>query len=217
MVFLRAGRCPGAAILDTQHKATPKNSPGPDQLLKGMYCLQTRTPKLFRASKCRHTLGPHVLPSPRSSLRPALAWGRMWGSTETCKRKVRMKPQGSHPREAQSESQTWTFVLFFRAAPIAYGSSQARGWIGTTAASLYHSHSSTATLDPSHICDLCHSLQQCRILNPLRPGIEPTSSWRLHRILHPMNHNRNPYVPFLILSSIMFYLKRLDIVPCAVQ
>ena len=25
----------------------------------------------------------------------------------------------------------------------------------------------TATLDPSHICDLHHSLWQCRILNPL--------------------------------------------------
>ena len=37
------------------------------------------------------------------------------------------------------------FVLFcfllFRAAPAAYGSSQSRGFIGATAASLYHSHS----------------------------------------------------------------------------
>ena len=50
---------------------------------------------------------------------------------------------------------------FFRAAPVAYGSSQARGWIKPTAASLHHSHSNarsklhlrstpqlTAMLDP---------------------------------------------------------------------
>ena len=34
------------------------------------------------------------------------------------------------------------FILLFRAAPAAYGSSQARGQIGATAAGLHHSHSS---------------------------------------------------------------------------
>jgi len=36
----------------------------------------------------------------------------------------------------------------------------------------------TATPDPSCVCNLHHSSQQCQILNPLsvRPGIEPTSS-----------------------------------------
>ena len=51
--------------------------------------------------------------------------------------------------------------FFFRASPVAYGSSQARGPIGAIAASLHHSHSNvgsklylqptpwiTATLDP---------------------------------------------------------------------
>ena len=33
------------------------------------------------------------------------------------------------------------FVLLFRAAPMAYGSSQPRGQIGGTVASLHHSHS----------------------------------------------------------------------------
>ena len=42
----------------------------------------------------------------------------------------------------------------------------------------------TAMLDLSHICDLCHSLWQHQILNPLRgPGIEPTSSWILVRFV----------------------------------
>ena len=33
--------------------------------------------------------------------------------------------------------------------------------------------------DPSHICDLHHSPWQCRILNPLKPGIKSESSWIL--------------------------------------
>ena len=36
--------------------------------------------------------------------------------------------------------------FFFRAALVAYGSSQARGQIGDTAAGLHHSHSSTVSL-----------------------------------------------------------------------
>ena len=35
----------------------------------------------------------------------------------------------------------------------------------------------TAAQDLSHTCDLHHSSQQCRILNPLGQGIEPASSW----------------------------------------
>ena len=33
--------------------------------------------------------------------------------------------------------------------------------------------------DPSCVCDLHHSTLQCQILNPLRPGIEPATSWFL--------------------------------------
>ena len=32
----------------------------------------------------------------------------------------------------------------------------------------------TSTQDPSHICDLCHSLQQCRTLNPLSKAKDRT-------------------------------------------
>ena len=56
------------------------------------------------------------------------------------------------------------FFSFFWAAPLAYGGSQARGLIGTTAAGLHHSQ---AAQDPSHVCDLHHSLWQCWIHNPL--------------------------------------------------
>ena len=57
------------------------------------------------------------------------------------------------------------FVLLFRATPVAYGGSQARGRIRATAASLHHSHSNAGS--ESHICDPHHSSWQCHILKPL--------------------------------------------------
>ena len=41
------------------------------------------------------------------------------------------------------------FVLFFKAVPAAYGSSQARGQIGATVASLHHSHCNAGSV--SHL------------------------------------------------------------------
>ena len=55
------------------------------------------------------------------------------------------------------------FIFLFRAVPLAYGGSQARGRIGATAAGLRHSHSNS---DPSHVCDVHHSSRQCQIFNP---------------------------------------------------
>ena len=55
--------------------------------------------------------------------------------------------------------------LPFWAAPVAYGSSQARVQINDTAANLHHSQ--IAMADLSYISDLCRSLRQCQILNPL--------------------------------------------------
>ena len=81
---------------------------------------------------------------------------------------------------------TLTAFLFsfflFQTAPLAYGSSQARGRIRAAAASLYHSHSNTGS-------ELCLRLipQRMAMLDPLthwgKPGIEPTSSWLLVRLL----------------------------------
>ena len=64
------------------------------------------------------------------------------------------------------------FFFFFRAAPSAYGGSQARGRIGAVAAGLCHT--ATATPDLSHICDLHHSSWQRQILNPLRKARDQT-------------------------------------------
>ena len=67
------------------------------------------------------------------------------------------------------------FFLFpfflFMAILAAYGSSWAMGQIAAAAAGLYHS---TATPDCSNICDLCCSLQQCQIPNPLNEARDET-------------------------------------------
>ena len=54
---------------------------------------------------------------------------------------------------------------------MAYGSSQARGLI-EAAAEAYAT--ATAMPGPSCIFDLCHSLRQCWILNPLSKVRDPT-------------------------------------------
>ena len=75
--------------------------------------------------------------------------------------------------------QSLFFILFFGlfsiswATPGAYGGSQARGRIRAVATSLCQSHSN-AGWDLSHICDLHHSSQQRRILNPLSEARDRT-------------------------------------------
>ena len=52
------------------------------------------------------------------------------------------------------------FILFFRVASEAHGSSQAKGQIGAAAAGLHHSHSNARS-----------------VTHWVRPGIKPASSW----------------------------------------
>ena len=54
----------------------------------------------------------------------------------------------------------------FRAAPVAYGGSQARGPVGAAAAGLHHSHSNAGSLT-----------------HGARLGIEPATSWFLVRFV----------------------------------
>ena len=72
---------------------------------------------------------------------------------------------------------------FFRAAPTAYGSSQARGLTRIAATGLHHSHSPTRSelhLRPTYTT--AHS--DARYLTQwVEPGIEPTLSWILVRFL----------------------------------
>ena len=95
--------------------------------------------------------------------------------------------------------------LFFRAAPAAYGSSQAMGQIGATAAGLHHSHSNARYL-----------------IHWVGPGIEPKISWiligflsaepqgellskfkRRHALYYPRCHKYLTY--FVVYPSIFFF------------
>ena len=64
------------------------------------------------------------------------------------------------------------FLFLFRAAPVAYGGSHARGWIGAAAASLCHGHSNARS-------ELClwpnHSSWQGWLLNSLSEARDWTS------------------------------------------
>ena len=66
------------------------------------------------------------------------------------------------------------FFLLFRAAPKAYGGSQARGQIGATASGLQAHVTATATQDPSCVCDLHQSSWQGLILNTLSKARDRT-------------------------------------------
>ena len=55
------------------------------------------------------------------------------------------------------------FFFFFSFRAAAFGNSQARGQMGAAAVGLHHSHCN----NPSWICNLHRSSQQCQILNPL--------------------------------------------------
>ena len=62
---------------------------------------------------------------------------------------------------------TFIYILLLRAVPKAYGSAQAKGWIGATAAG--HSHSGM-----SRVCELHHSSWPRWIPNPLSEARDPT-------------------------------------------
>ena len=58
----------------------------------------------------------------------------------------------------------YLFFLLFRAVPVAYGTSQARGQIGAQPPAYT---ATSAMQDPSHVCNPYHSSWQRHILNPL--------------------------------------------------
>ena len=78
------------------------------------------------------------------------------------------------------------FIYLFRATPAAYGGSQARGRIRSTATGLHHSHGSAGSL--THWA---------------RPGIKPTTSWMLVRFVsaEPWWELLSPLFFFNILHS----------------
>ena len=84
------------------------------------------------------------------------------------------------------------FFRLFRAAPKAYGRSQARSSITVE---LIAYTRATAMPDPSLICDLHHSLWQRWILNPLREARDRTYILLDTSLsLLPLSHNGNPHL-----------------------
>ena len=71
----------------------------------------------------------------------------------------------------KNEGLFW-LVFFFRAAPVAFGSSQARG--GKLELQLQAFATATATRDPSKVFELHHGSQQCQTLNPLSKARDRT-------------------------------------------
>ena len=81
----------------------------------------------------------------------------------------RLGVMGSGKERKEPTEQSSFFFFFFTAALVAYGSFQDRGQIGAAAAGLRHIHGNS-----SHVCHLYHTLQQCRILNPLSEARDQT-------------------------------------------
>ena len=81
------------------------------------------------------------------------------------------------------------------AAPVAYGSSQARGQVGAAAASPTpqpQQHQVQATyVTYAAACSNTSSLTHWA-----RPGMKPTSSWTLCQVLNPRSHSRNSMKSF---------------------
>ena len=89
--------------------------------------------------------------------------------------------------------------IIWTSAPAAYGRSQARGRIRAAVAYT----TAATTLDPSHICNLCHSLQQHWILNPLSEAWDQICIlMKTSRVLNPLSHNGNSLNNVLQCNSI---------------
>ena len=100
--------------------------------------------------------------------------------------------------------------FLFRATPVAYGGSQARGQIRTTAAGLYYSHSHSHSRTGSEPC-LWPTLQLTATLNPLNEARDGTHILMdTGQVCNLLSHNGNlPYVHLLIpaiLIAICFLL-----------
>ena len=74
-------------------------------------------------------------------------------------------------------------VCLFRAEPVAYVSSQARGWIGATAAGLHHSYSNRRSKPCLWPTPEFMTATPDHLTHWARVGIKPTSSWILHKFV----------------------------------
>ena len=102
-------------------------------------------------------------------------------------------------------SRNTLFFLFclFRATPLAYGSSQARGPIWAVAASLHHSHSYTRS-EPCLWPTPQLKATAGSLTHWARPGIKPWSSWMLVGFVNHWATMATPLVTLFDLKSLLF-------------
>ena len=74
----------------------------------------------------------------------------------------------------------------------------------------------TATQDPSRVCNLPHSSRQRQILSPLNKARDRTHNLMVPSWIcfHGTTTGTPVYILFLLLSSVLFHHKWLDVVPC---
>ena len=104
------------------------------------------------------------------------------------------------------------FLFLFTAAPVEYGSSQARGWIGAAASSLHHSHGNTG----SKPC-LWPTPQLAAMPDPQPTGlgrilVDPESSWKLIGFLSCWATTGTPihsYLPQFITLYVGMFIRQL--------
>ena len=125
-------------------------------------CIYTHIPHLLYPFLCWHLGFYHVLASAAINIGVQVSF---WITGLS-----RYMPRSGISGSYGSSIFSFLFCLF-RAAPAAQGGSQARGWIGATAAGLRQSHSNMGS-EP--ICDLHHSAWQHWILNPLSKARDQT-------------------------------------------
>ena len=91
----------------------------------------------------------------------------------------------------------WVF-FFFLAAPVAFGSSWARGRIWAAAAACT---TVMEILDPICICNLCCILQQCQIFKPLSEARDQTCILMdTMLVLNPLSHKKNSNKWFFLID-----------------
>ena len=104
-----------------------------------------------------------------------------------------------------NSGQNFFFCCFgfclFRAAPAAYGNSQARGQIGDASAGLYHSHSNGESKPCLWATPQLMAMPGPQPTEQGRPGIEPTTSWFPVRFV---NHCTTMGTPRPKLFNILF-------------
>ena len=112
-----------------------------------------------------------------------------------------MWPPQTLPAAPPPRPHNFFFFFLFRAAPMAYGSSQARDHIG---AQLPAYTTATAMPGPSCVCDLHRSSRQRRILSPLSEARDRNCVFMdTGQVLNPLSHNGNsPHHFFFIPSNL---------------